>query len=213
MSSITYGSLQSSIYRLLVITFSKSVIGAMWHVISLRRSCLLSKHAVALRLMVLMRLYLMLFAVIQDTSTCLILTYYPNGFITDIINRRCLWVYKPLHLGRNPFSVVLDLNSRQKVTPFLMKYGTIILVIILQLVLHGWGGSLLSCNVNSLLAKLFFADVPTSWLKITPFVEGGARYFARLCISQTRSAYWRILTLKGFTISLWMYLTWSWKTL
>ena len=44
-----------------------------------------------------------------------------------------------------------------------------------------------------------------------PFIKGGGRYLGRSCISRARSAYWRISTLKGFTMSLWMYLNWSWE--
>ena len=49
--------------------------------------------------------------------------------------------------------------------------------------------------------------------KPIPFIKGGGKYFAGSCISRTRSAYWRMPTLKDFKISFWIYLTWSWKTL
>ena len=46
-----------------------------------------------------------------------------------------------------------------------MEYGMIVLMIILQLVLHGYGESVLSCNTNIIIIYLFFADVPTILLK------------------------------------------------
>ena len=44
-----------------------------------------------------------------------------------------------------------------------------------------------------------------------PFVEGGCGYLASSFISLTHSSFWRLPTLNGFTISFWIYFTWSCK--
>ena len=49
------------------------------------------------------------------------------------------------------------------------------------------------------------------WSYSSPFIKGGGGYLSGLCISRTLSAHWRIHTLKGFIIPLFIYLTWSWN--
>ena len=63
-------------------------------------------------------------------------------------------------MGRSPFSVVLHLNGGQNVTPVFMKYGTIVLMIVLQIIPYGCGESALICKSNNIFDKLFVADVP-----------------------------------------------------
>ena len=46
-----------------------------------------------------------------------------------------------------------------------MEYGTIALIFILKLILHGCKDSILCINSNNIFIELFVADVPIRWLK------------------------------------------------
>ena len=137
----------------------------MRHVILIRHSWLLENHAIALRPMMLWQLPPPLFTSFNDTSPRHILMRYPNGSIAIRIYRLCLWGFKPLDLGRNPFPIVLHLHWGRKVTQFFMIYWTIVLIFILQLILHGCGGYILSHNLNKVFVKLFVLDVPNIFLE------------------------------------------------
>ena len=79
-------SLNSHIYPYSILdgtvgTHARAVLDTMLHIISLRYSCLLAKHAIAMGTVVIVRLFLGSLVGEQDTSPCLILPRNPDGLI------------------------------------------------------------------------------------------------------------------------------------
>ena len=72
--------------------------------------------------------------------------------------------------------------------------------------------SLVANRITSLLNSLFLMALLAS-SKPPTFIEGGVKYFSTPCISQKCLTYCRMPNMNGFTMELWIYLTWSWKTL
>ena len=134
----------------------------MRHILSLRHYWLHANDAIAMCTMMLGRLFPLLFA--EDISPSLLLTRNLNG-LTSVIRRCRSWGCNPLDLGWCPFSVIFDLDCGQEVTPILISQGTIVLLVILKLIMHGWGESVLNSNSNLINRELFVADLPTSFIK------------------------------------------------
>ena len=65
-------------------------------------------------------IYPLLFAVRNPTSNYPLLMQHPNGFI-GVRTRFRPGVCKPLYLVRSPFTIVLNLNGGQEVTPIFMS--------------------------------------------------------------------------------------------
>ena len=159
---ITQGSPQSVLDGLLVRTLAKTVLRAMQHIILLRHSCLLSKYAVPLDSMML-AISTLLFAVRNGTSPYPLLTRYPKGFISVRMGCHCK-VCKPIDLGRFPFSINFNLDGGQEVTPIFMIQGLIVLLIFLQLIMHGWEDYVFNSSLNLIIREVLVTDVPTSCL-------------------------------------------------
>ena len=117
----------------------------MRHVILLRNSYSLAKHAMALVTVMIRRLVVGSFVVAKDTSPCLIIRrdpYEPVAFrISGLSSRRNL-----PDLGCYPFTIIFDFNCGKGVTSIFMGQGKIFFLIILQLILHGLGESILNLN-------------------------------------------------------------------
>ena len=64
-------------------TCASTVLGTMQHILSLRNSCLLAKHAISLGTVILSRLFMGYFSGAQDTSpkSCLLLPRYADGSV------------------------------------------------------------------------------------------------------------------------------------
>ena len=65
----------------LVGAYACKVLGTMRHILPLRHSCLLAKHAVAMVTMVLMRIFWGSLVAAQDISPCLILPRNPGRLV------------------------------------------------------------------------------------------------------------------------------------
>ena len=105
----------------------------MQHIILPIHSCLLVKYALVLCTVMLGRLFT--FLIESETSPRTILKRIPNGFIS-VIKRGCSQCYNLLDLGRCLFPIIVDLDFGKEVTKIFMRKGTIVLLIILQLILH-----------------------------------------------------------------------------
>ena len=90
----------------------------------------------ALSTVMLRRLVVGSFVVAKDTSPFLILHWYP---IRSIAVRIIILSSRSnlLELLCFPFPIIFDLGCGQEVTPISMGKGTISLLIILQIILHG----------------------------------------------------------------------------
>ena len=140
-----HGSSQSIPDGLMVRVLVKTVLSTMQHIILLKNSCLLENHSVVLGTVMLRRLYSGIIA--KDTSPSLFLPQKPNIFISvRMICRSIRW--NILDLSYFPFPIIFDLDCVQEFTPIFMSQGTMVLLIILQLIMHGWGESIPNSNSN-----------------------------------------------------------------
>ena len=115
-------------------TLYKTVFRAMRHILSFGDICLLANYAIVLYTVMLGRLFPLLFEL--NTSPIIVLTHKPNILISVRMRGR----YRSCNLldfGNCPFPIIFDLNVIQEVTPIFMSQGTIVLLVILQLILHG----------------------------------------------------------------------------
>ena len=131
-----HGSSQSILDGIIVGTFVKTFLRTMRHILLLRHSCLLANNATDLGTVMLRRLVVGSFFVADDTSPCLLPPRDYNGSVAVIMigpsSRKSI-----LDLDCCPFSIIFDLDCGQEVTPIFMSQGTIVLLIIIQLILHG----------------------------------------------------------------------------
>ena len=105
----------------------------MRNIISLRHSCLIENNAVVMGTVMLGRLSIGDY--VEDTSTILLLPCNPYRFVATRTRVRSSSCYL-LDLGRCPFLMIFDINFGQEVIPIFMRQGTIVLLIILQLILN-----------------------------------------------------------------------------
>ena len=105
---------------------------------------------IAMCTVMLGRIFTFPFAVRMDTRPSPLLMRNPNGFIAVRMGCR-FGGFKPLGLGLWTFLINFDLDGGQEFTPILMRQGTIVLLIIPQLILHGWMKSVLNSNSNIIL--------------------------------------------------------------
>ena len=126
----------------------------------LRHSCLIANNSMVIVTMMLGRLIVGSFFT-EDTSPCLLLPWDPNGSIA-VRTRGCSSRINSPDLGCWTFPITFDLDYVQEVTPILMSQVTIVPLIILQLILHGWGESVLNCNSNIINREFFVAYFPIS---------------------------------------------------
>ena len=181
--------------------------------LALRYYWLLAQYAVALGTMVCGSLLALMLKGHYYNSTCFLLKRHPYGRIAVIINLHWLRGRKLPDLICRYFPVIFSVHSGKKIKPFFMGYWMVVLIFILQLILLGYSYFVLGCNINIILREILSQEVQSAWSYPPPFIKGGGRYLSRSYILQTRSAYWRMPTLKGFTIQLWVYFTLSWKLL
>ena len=106
----------------------------MLHIIYFRNYYLLAKYAIALCAVMLVRIFPLLFEL--NTSPILIITRKPNILISVRMRGRYCSC-NLLDFVKCPFPIIFDLNFIQEITPIFMSQGTIVLLIILQLILHG----------------------------------------------------------------------------
>ena len=76
------------------------------------------------------------FVIAEDANPCLLLPRDPNGSVTARTRGRFSRI-NILDFGCFPFPIIFDLGCGQEVTPIFMGQGTILLLIILQLILYG----------------------------------------------------------------------------
>ena len=78
----------------------------------------------------------LMFAVSKDISPIPLLMKNSNGFIDVRMGFRYQG-YNLIDLGCCPFTIIFGLNCEKEITPIFMSQGTIVLLIILQLILNG----------------------------------------------------------------------------
>ena len=153
--------------RWLVRTFMEAILGAMKFPLALRYSWIISQYSVLLIDMILGGLLGLLFTGRYYTSNWIILIRHPCGFVAARIDRLWLRGWTTIDVVRIPFPVIFNLHSGQKITPFFVEYGTMVLVLILQFILHGCRASILSGKANYIFIEFFVADV-TIFLIVLP---------------------------------------------
>ena len=139
--------------------FAKRILSNMQYILSLRHSWLLAKHAMALGTVMLRCLVVRSFFVVEYISTCLLLPQDPNRSAAVRMRGRSNRI-NLLDFGYCHFPIIFDLNCEQEVTPIFMGKGMISLLIIPQLILHGWGESILYFKSNLIHREFFVADFP-----------------------------------------------------
>ena len=120
------------------------------------------------------RLVVGLFVFTEDTSPCLLLPHDPYGHVA-VRKRGRSSRSNIIDLGCCPFTIIFDLDCGKEVTPIFMGQGTIVLVIILQLILHGQGESVLDCNSNLIHRYFLIANFPISSLTTIYLNRRGGR--------------------------------------
>ena len=108
----------------------------MRHILLLRHSCLLANNATDLGTVMLRQIVVGSFFVVEDTSTCLLPPRDYNESVA-VIMRGPYSRKHILDLDCCPFSIIFNLDCGQEVTPIFMSQGTIVLLIIPQLILNG----------------------------------------------------------------------------
>ena len=129
---------QSILDDIMVSTLAKTVLSTLRHMLLLRNSCLLAKHAVELGTVTIKRLVVGFFVGLYETSpkSCLLLPRYPN--ISAAVRKRVRFFRgNLLDLGCCPFPVIFNLDCGQEVAPIFMGQGNIVLLMFIQLILHG----------------------------------------------------------------------------
>ena len=159
----SHRSLQAFLYGLLVVTLSKTVFSNIQHILLFRDYWLLSKHAIAMVTVMLRVLVVGSSVVAEETSTWIILCCYTNRSVSvQIIGR--LSRSKLLDFVCCHFPIIFYLNCVQEFAPIFMGKGKISLLIILQLVTHGWEEPVLNCKWNIINRSFFVAYFPISCL-------------------------------------------------
>ena len=130
-SHVTY---QSTPNGILVGALPKTVFRTIRHILLLRHYCLIAKHSITLCPGLPGRLFVGLIA--EANSPSLLLPRKPNRFVAIRIrglSSRCNFI----DLGFCHFPIIFGLDCGQEVTPIFMIQGMIVLLIILQIILHG----------------------------------------------------------------------------
>ena len=162
-SPTSHISSQSIIDGFIVGALSKTFISTMRHIISLEYSWFLAKHAIFLVTGMFGRLVVGSLVSAGDTIHCLLLPQYPNRYVTVRMSIRFI---RSNLLGMIlwPFPIIFDLYCGQEVTPIFMGQGKTVLLIFIQLILHGWGETVLNCNLYLIHREFGVADFPISYL-------------------------------------------------
>ena len=138
---------------------NKTFLSTTQHILFLRHHWLLSKYAMALGTVMLRRLVVGSFVGAEDTSPLLLIPQDPTGSVAVRYRGFPIWSYI-LDLVCIPFPVIFDLDFGKEATPIFMVQGTIVLLIILQIFLHGLGESILNFNSNLVHREFLVADFP-----------------------------------------------------
>ena len=140
-----------------------AVLGNMRHIIFLRHSCFLKNHAIVLGTNIIRRLSVGSFAGVQDASPRLLLPQNPDGSVSVRYRGRSSRG-NLIDLGCCNFIILFYLNGGQEVKPFFMWQGKIVLLMVIKLILHECGDTVLNCNTNFTDCEFLVADFPNSCL-------------------------------------------------
>ena len=135
----------------------------MRHILLFSNSCLISKYKILTCIVMLGPISPLLFTVRNYTSSRLLLMRNPNGFIVVRMGCRSRGC-NPRGLCFCHFPIIFDLDGEQEVTSIFVSKGTIVLMIIFQLTLNGWGEYVLDLKSYFTGCKLLVVEGPISCL-------------------------------------------------